>query len=87
MRKLKFKPTDKTVDFFNEFSVIDNLSVEEMLNRVLCYVNIQEPINTAILLVWYAETSVDNLNDTQKAEVMLSFISSLICCIHKIWYN
>lgn len=80
MQKLKFKPTQKTVDFLNEFGVIDNLSVAEILNRVLCYVNVREPIDAAILLLWYAVASVDNLNDTQKSEVILSFISTLVCC-------
>ncbi len=81
MKKLKFKPTEKTVDFFNEFSIIDNLSVDEMLNRVLCYVSVQEPIDAAILLLWYAVASVDNLNDRQKSDVILSFISILVCCM------
>ncbi len=81
MKKLKFKPTKKTVDFFNEFGVIDNFSVEEMLNRVLCYVSVQEPIDAAILLLWYAVASVDNLNDRQKSDVILSFISILVCCM------
>ncbi len=80
MRKLKFKPTDKTVDLFNEFAVIDNLSVEIMLNRVLCFLIVREPLEAAIILVWYTMLCIDNLDDRQKNDTILSFISSIICC-------
>ena len=36
MKEIKIQTNKQTVDFFNEFSVIDNLSIEIMLNRVLC---------------------------------------------------
>lgn len=81
MQKLKFKPTKKTVDFLNDFGVIDNLSVEEMLNRVLCYVNVPEPVDAAILLLWYAIASVDSFEEPRKSDIVISFISSLICCV------
>jgi hypothetical protein len=80
MGKLKFKPTNKTVDFFNEFAVIDNLSIEIMLNRVLCLLIVREPMEAAIILVWYTILCIDNLDDRQKMEAVFSLISSLICC-------
>ena len=80
MKELKFKPTNKTVDFFNEFSVIDNLSVEIMLNRVLCCAINKVPFDAAIILLWYVIVCIDNLDNRQQNELIFSLISLLICC-------
>ena len=74
MKELKFKPTNKTVDFFNEFSVIDNLSIEIMLNRVLCCAINKVPFDAAIILLWYVIVCIDNLDNRQQNELIFSLI-------------
>lgn len=80
MKELKFKPTNKTVDFFNEFSVIDNLSIEIMLNRVLCCAINKVPFDASIILLWYVIVCIDNLDNRQQNELIFSLIFLLICC-------
>lgn len=87
MQKLKFKPTDKTVDFFNEFSVIDNLSVERMLNRILSWSSSPNSFDAAIILLWYFILCIDNLDSKQTDIVIFSLMTLLICSTTNDTFN
>ncbi len=78
---LKFNLTTELADYLNGFCIFEDISIEHMLNWLLCVVMNDDPLGAARVLLWFFRVTTYKLTDEQTAEVALSFIMPLLSCV------
>lgn len=78
---LKLTLNTELANYINNFSLYDEVSLNEMLNRLLCIVSDKNSLRAAQLLYWYFTVTTTKLSDEQIVKLVFTMILSLISCM------